>query len=242
MNITLLYGSQRRGSTWHIAQKFVSRLSCGGSVQEFYLPSALPELCTGCGLCFTQGARYCPHRQYVRPIARALDQADLVILVSATYVYHVTGAMKNLLDHLAYRWMVHRPSPTMFTKQALAITTAAGGGMKPALCDMTDSLSYWGVGRIWTYGKAVRALEWDGVSAGVKRSIDRDVARLSEKIGASGSAVVPSGDVQRRFLLLRMANKIHGLSPLDREYWGVRGWLGSERPWDLVDRTPEGAE
>ena len=147
--------------------------------------------------------------------------------------------MKNMLDHMAYRWMVHRPSPTMFTKQAIAITTAAGGGMKPTLRDMTDSLSYWGVGKIWTYGKAVRAIDWNGVPAGIKRSIDRDVARLSEKIGAGGSAVVPSGDIQRRFRLLRMAYKLHSLSPLDYEYWGVHGWLGKTRPWDTVDRTPE---
>ncbi len=239
MNITVIYGSQRHGSTWHIAQKFISRLSCGGEVREFYLPSALPELCTGCGICFMQGARYCPHRQYVEPIVRALDQADLIVLASATSVFHVTGAMKNMLDHMAYRWMVHRPSPTMFTKQAIAITTAAGSGMKPTLKDMTDSLSYWGVGRIWTYGKAVRAIHWDGVSPHMKRNIDREVVRLSQKIGAGGSAVVPSADIRRRFHLLRMAYQVRGLSPLDHEYWGVQGWLGKTRPWDTVDRTPE---
>lgn len=239
MNITIIYGSQRHGSTWHIAQKFVSRLACGGEIREIYLPSALPEMCTGCGVCFMQGARYCPHRQYVEPIVRALDQADLIILASATSVYHVTGAMKNMLDHMAYRWMVHRPSPTMFTKQALAITTAAGGGMKTTLKDMTDSLSYWGVGKIWTYGKAVRATDWQHVSSRMKQCIDRDVAYLSDKIGAGGSAVVPSVDVQRKFYLFRMMNKVRGLSPIDREYWGVQGWLSKTRPWNLVDRTPE---
>lgn len=239
MNITVIYGSQRHGSTWHIAQKFISQLACGGEIREFYLPAALPEMCSGCGLCVTQGARYCPHRHYVEPLVQALDQADLIILASATSVYHVTGSMKNFLDHLAYRWMVHRPSPTMFTKSALAITTAAGGGMKETLADMTHSLSYWGIGKIWTYGKAVRSLGWEGVSLRTRRSIDRDVARLTQKIGAGGSAVVPSGDVQRRFHVMRYIQKASMMTPLDHEYWGVRGWLDRVRPWDTVDRTPE---
>ena len=239
MNITVIYGSERHGSTWHIAQKFISKLACGGEVREFYLPSALPEMCTGCGICVTQGGRYCAHRQYVEPIVKALDQADLIILASATSVYHVTGSMKNFLDHLAYRWMVHRPSPTMFTKSALAITTAAGGGMKPTLQDMTDSLSYWGVGKIWTYGKAVRSMGWEGVPVHIKCKIDRDVAHLARKIGASGCAVVPSREIQRKFQLMRMLHKGSFLTKSDHEYWGVRGWLDGVRPWDTVDRTPE---
>lgn len=239
MNITVIYGSQRHGSTWHIAQKFISELACGGAIREFYLPDALPDMCCGCGNCFTQGARFCPHRQYVEPLARALDQADLIMLVSATYVYHSTGAMKNFLDHFAYRWIVHRPSPTMFTKSALAITTAAGGGMKSALKDMTDSLSFWGVGKIWTYGKAVYATNWDGVPARTRKAIDRDVIRLADKIGQGGCAAVPSAAQQSKFHAMRMMNKVKPLSALDREYWGVQGWLDDVRPWDTVDRTPE---
>lgn len=239
MNITLIYGSQRHGSTWHIAQKFVSQLSCGGEVREFYLPDALPEMCTGCGICITQGARYCPHRQYVAPIVQAFDQADLIVLASATSVFHVTGSMKNFLDHMAYRWMVHRPSPTMFTKSGLVITTAAGGGMKSTIQDMSDSMLYWGVGRVWSYGKAVRALGWDGVPSRIKKGIERDVLRLSDKIGRGGSAVVPCAAVQKKFHMMRLVHKMNGMTALDREYWGVRGWLGRSRPWDCVDRTPE---
>lgn len=239
MNITIIYGSQRHGSTWHVAQKFISQLACGGRIREFYLPAALPEPCTGCGICIAQGARYCPHRQYMAPIVQALDQADLIILASATNVFHVTGSMKNFLDHMAYRWMMHRPSPTMFTKSALAITTASNGGMKSTLKDLSDSLSYWGVGKIWTYGKAVQSLGWDGVPLYVKKSIDRDVQRLSRKIGGGGSAVVPSGQVQRRFFMMKLHHKMGKQLPLDREYWGMHGWLAKKQPWDSVDREME---
>lgn len=239
MNITLIYGSQRHGSTWHIAQKFVSALACGGEIREIYLPDALPVLCTACGVCLTQGARYCPHRQYTAPIVRALDQADLVILASEASALHVTGAMKNLLDHLVYRWMEHRPSPTMFTKTALALTTAPSGSTRAALKDMTDSLSHWGVGAIRTYGRTVHARTWEEVSPRIRREIDRGVSRLSAEIGGCGMAVVPSAAIRQRFYSVRLMHRLAALPRLDRAYWGENGWLGRVRPWDAVSRAPE---
>ena len=74
-----------------------------------------------------------------------MDEADLIILTSPVYVYHVTAPMKNFLDHQGHRWMVHRPRPEMFHKQAVCISTAAGAGMKSTNKDMQDSLFFWGV-------------------------------------------------------------------------------------------------
>lgn len=54
--------------------------------------------------------------------------------------------MKSFLDHFGCRWMLHRPSPSMFTKRALLLTTAAGGGMRRTLQDLQDSMNFWGVG------------------------------------------------------------------------------------------------
>ncbi len=60
----------------------------------------------------------------------AMDEADVIILASPVYVYHSTGAMKAFLDHYGYRWMVHSPEESMFKKQGVCISTAAGAGMK----------------------------------------------------------------------------------------------------------------
>ena len=55
--------------------------------------------------------------------------------------------MKAFLDHYGYRWMLHRPEESMFHKQAVCISTAAGAGMKSTNKDMADSFFYWGVPR-----------------------------------------------------------------------------------------------
>ena len=59
-----------------------------------------------------------------------MDEANVIILASPVYVFHATGAMKAFLDHYGYRWMVHSPEESMFKKQGVCISTAAGAGMK----------------------------------------------------------------------------------------------------------------
>ncbi len=75
-----------------------------------------------------------PHYEKLRPIT--MDDADVIILASPVYVYHATGAMKSFLDHYGYRWVPHCPEEKMFHKQAVCISTAAGGGIKNTNKDM----------------------------------------------------------------------------------------------------------
>lgn len=88
-----------------------------------------------------------------------MDEADVIILASPVYVYHVTGAMKAFLDHYGYRWMVHSPEESMFKKQGVCISTAAGAGVKSTNKDLMDSLFFGGVAKRCQYGTAVAA-EW----------------------------------------------------------------------------------
>ena len=76
-----------------------------------------------------ESEKKCPHYGAISPITSAMDEADVIILASPVYVYHATGAMKAFLDHYGYRWMVHRPAKSMFRKQGVCISTAAGAGL-----------------------------------------------------------------------------------------------------------------
>ena len=69
----------------------------------------------------------------------------------------------------------------MFSKQWVCISTAAGGGMKSANKDIADSLFFWGVAEIYTYGKAVHAVKWQDVSEKNKKSIDKALSSLAKK-------------------------------------------------------------
>lgn len=232
MKITLIYGTERKGSTYNIAQLFLNRLRDEKSdVTEIFLPKDMPHFCKGCSMCFMKGEEYCPDYEQVNKIRIALEKADLLIFASPVYVYHTTGQMKALLDHFGYQWMVHRPNKAMFGKIALVISAAAGAGMKSTNKDIADSLTFWGIARIFRYGKGVAAIDWNSVSDDKKSAIYKDVDKISSKIIKKFKNVTPSIKVKALFYAMRIAQKRGGFNKTDVEYWKEQGWLGSLRPW-----------
>ena len=97
MKIPSIHGQSHRGSTSHIAKMLAEKLQ--GEITEFFLPRDFGSLCTGCTNCFAKSETLCPHYEKLKPITEAIDNADVIILASPVYVYHVTGAMKVCLDH-----------------------------------------------------------------------------------------------------------------------------------------------
>ena len=179
-------------------------------------------------MCIRQDEKKCPdYLIYMRRLTEMIDEADLLVFTTPVLVYHVSGQMKAFLDHYGYRWMVHRPEASMFRKQAVCITTAAGGGMRKALRDLTDSLRYWGVARIFTYGIAVGA----GIDDSNREKIETAVNNLALKIEHDTSKVMPSLRVKVLFHIMRILQKKTGTTEVDKRYWEEKGWLGRKRPW-----------
>ena len=86
MKIVLINGQNHKGSTYHVGRQLAEKL--GGDVKEFFLPRDFGEFCTGCAGCFMKGESACPHYEKLRPVTKAMDEADILILTSPVYVYH----------------------------------------------------------------------------------------------------------------------------------------------------------
>ncbi len=228
MKIAVIHGQDHKGSTYHIAHSLAEKI--GGEITEFFLPRDFGEFCCGCDQCFEKGAKYCPHYEKLKPITRAVDAADVLILASPVYVYHSTGAMKAWLDHYGWMWIVHRPRESMFSKKAVVVTTAAGAGMASAAKDMKDSLSFWGVPQIYSLGAAVMSTSWENVSPAIKKSINKRTDKIALKIRYSSDTPKASIKGKILFTAMHFANII-GWNPADRKYWQDKGWTGKERPW-----------
>ena len=228
MKITIIHGQNHKGSTYNITHKLAEKLN--GEITEFFLPKDFGEFCLGCGTCFTTSEKKCPHYEKTLPLTAAIDAADVLIFDSPVYVYHVTGAMKAFLDHYGYRWMVHSPEESMFRKQAVCITTAAGAGLSSTLKDMKDSFYFWGVAKIYKYGIAVAALNWNGVSDKKRKSIDKATKKLAEKILRKNGKVKPGLKTKAFFFLMHLLQR-NGITEKDRLYWKEKGWTGNKRPW-----------
>jgi hypothetical protein len=125
--------------------------------------------------------------------------------------------------------MMHRPPEEMFSKTALVVTTAAGGGMRGVFKDIKPSLDMWGIGRVFFYGKAVFAADWNGVSEKNKAKIAKGVERLAGRIKAP--AVRPRLKVRLLFHVFRMVHRKVEYSAADKAHWRNKGWLDRVKPW-----------
>lgn len=230
MKITIIHGQSHQGSTCHTARLLADKLN--GETREFFLPRDFGDFCVGCNACFTESETKCPHFEALSPITKVIDDADVIILASPVYVYHATGAMKAFLDHYGWRWMVHRPEERMFSKQAVCISTAAGRGMKSTNRDMADSMFFWGVGKIYTFGFAVMETSWERVSSDKKQRIERKLSLLAGKIKKNHGHVKPFLKTKAFFFLMRQLHK-RGWNQADVDYWKEKGWEGKRRPWKV---------
>ncbi|MCR5620305.1 MAG: NAD(P)H-dependent oxidoreductase [Treponema sp.] len=227
MTTVIIHGQAHEGSTYHIAHELAEKI--GGEQIEFFLPKDFPHFCGGCTLCFKDEGK-CPHAADLAPIVQAMDLADVIILASPVYVYHATGAMKAFLDHLGYRWMVHRPRACMFKKQGVCVATAAGAGMKSTMQDMADSLYFWGIAKQYRLGFAVAAVNWDGVADKKKALISRKTDALARAIRRRNGKAKPGLKTKAFFFLMRLLQK-KGWNESDVQYWNEMGWAGKTRPW-----------
>ena len=228
MKIVIIHGQSHKGSTYHVAHELAEKT--GGEITDFFLPRDFGEFCTGCNSCFGRSAADCPHHARLAPILNAMDAADVIILASPVYVFHATGAMKAFLDHCGHRWMVHRPEESMFRKQGVCICTTAGAGVKSTLKDMADSMFFWGIARIYKYGVALAAVNWEGVRDTKKKAIDKATTRLAGILVRRNGKVKPGLKTRLFFFMMHFIQR-KGFGPADAAYWKEKGWTGSRRPW-----------
>ena len=159
-----------------------------------------------------------------------LDSSDVLIFTTPTYVFHATGQMKAFLDHYGWRWMVHRPEEKMFGKQAVIISTAAGMGMKSAMKDVADSCFFWGIPRVYKYGKAVMESDWSRVKPEIKAAIGKKTDSLAKKILGREGRVGITLKTRGLFFMMSMMQK-NGFNEADVKYWKDKGWTQGKRPW-----------
>lgn len=237
MNITVLNGTEKHGVTYRLKEMFLAEFTDKANITEYYLPKDCPNFCNGCIGCMLKGENTCKDAEYIGRIDKSLLDADLIIMTSPAYVMHATGAMKALLDHFAYRWMPHRPSPEMFGKRAVIITQCLGAGAKSAAKDIKHSLSWWGISKIGIFSAALmRDIIWDKLTKKKQAELTRKIKKLSQKFSHIDYTRPAHTNLitKIKFSFCRMMQKsLHKNDPeyLDGKYWAEQGWLGKARPW-----------
>lgn len=236
MKITIINGNARHGSTWHCAELIAEELERITFVHKtvFTLPRDMPHFCCGCFSCFNNGEETCPHAKKTSPIIAAILEADLIILTSPVYGMDVTGQMKALLDHLCFMWLSHRPAPTMFGKLGLVVATTAGAGLGHTVKTMKNSLTFWGVRKIFVSKHVVAASSWNEVSDKKQEQIRKAaVSQAKQIVKAANRGKRLPVPIFQKFMFKMMASmmKKNDWNPRDRKHWEEQGWLKGKSPF-----------
>lgn len=232
MKIIIIHGQNHKGNTWQLSRLFLRQFQDGEtSVTEFHLPESAPAYCTGCGNCIFKGEQHCPHAAVMQPVISALGEADLIVFASPCYVLNMTGQLKALFDHLAYLHMAHRPEASMFRKQALIISTAAGMGMGKTAKAIADNPFQWGAAKIYRYGLRIGAKDFESIPAKRKAKIEGRVRRIARKIEKNSRNVKAGIKTKLMFSFMRIGQLHNDWNSIDKDYWEKQGWLAGKRPY-----------
>lgn len=231
MKIAVLHGQSRKGSTWHITKQLLDSL-CNGApceVEEFWFKDN--TACVGCFSCFANGEDTCPHYGQNSAVMHALEGADVIIAESPNYCMGMAGQLKIFMDHMAYRWMSHRPYPAMFRKVGVVVSTTAGAGASQVTKELKRQLFYWGVAKTYQLPMTVSAMGWKDVSEKTRAKITRRVQKLSAKVLYSAGHAKPGFKTKFIFGMMRGMQSGNSWMPRDRAHWEQNGWLNNARPW-----------
>lgn len=230
MKILLLHGQNHMGTTYHMGRMLAEKLTDNENITEFFLPRNLNHFCLGCYACIEDEAK-CPYWEDKKKIMHAMEMADVFIFTTPNYCLAPSGAMKSFLDLFFDLWMVHRPKEWMFKKRAVVLSASAGASCKKTIATVKDSLFYWGVPYIKTYGLAVQAANWNTVKSQKKLKIESDLTKIASKIRLVKE---PHVRFKTKFIfnIMRMMHtKGWDSSPVEKQYWEEHDWLSKSRPW-----------
>lgn len=230
MKITVIHGLLHKGVTYTMTHSILSRLACqDDEMREFFLPKDGPDFCTGCNGCFMKAENHCSSVAKVQPIAKALEWPDAIILDSPNYVMGMSGAMKNLMDHLAYRWVTHRSHDSMFLKVGIAVCFSAGAPTGGVAKSMARQLKWMCCPKVYRFPLTSNALSVSDLKPKKKCKATK-IAKAVKRRAAN-----PRASLQGRamFTIFRKMQSAPAAAwnPTDRDWWRDQGWTGKVRSW-----------
>lgn len=237
MKITVIT-TEKQSAVNTVKDEFLRRLSCDAEVKEWVLPKDMPTFCSGCGICYVESETKCHDARCFMPIWKSIETADLLVFAYPVYAFHAPASVKNLLDHLEWAGITHRPRPSVFGKRALVIVHSDGTGTKSAFKDVADSLHSWGFFDVRLFSFGTRSAKDPNSRPTPAETNDiRGLADAYSVVDFSVRAKLPFM-LKRKYKAFRASRKkiaaaelAAGEPSLDTRYWRDNGWLDNKTPW-----------
>jgi len=231
MNVVVFHGSPRKGNTYHATTFFMNKLAQCGNVNfiEFYLPKDLPAFCIGCTLCFSGRREKCPNSEYVTPIVDAIIKADALVFATPHYgACSMSGAMKNLLDHLDFMVLNVSPMEENFSKKAFIITT--GAGSTAAINPIRKNLKHWGINRVYALGLRLFTDKWGNMPEARQQKFEKHIKHAAIKFYNAPKSRPYISTIMYYHMTKLILRRYVGEGKYPYELWKQRGYF-RKRPF-----------
>ena len=235
MKIVLFHGQGHKGITYTMSHCVLEQLKCKETeIKEFFLPMDGPGFCVGCNQCFLKGEQYCPEQEKVQPIMQAIERADVIMLDTPNYCMDMSGAMKSLLDHFAYRWVTHRPHESMFDKVGITLSSSAGAPPNGTVRSLAKQLKWMCVPTVYTFPFVSNAMGVGDFSYEKKKEMERKAEKIAKKVKKALKSNHVGIRTKLQFLMFRgmQTGEASSWNPTDKNWWKEHGWLEKKRPWN----------
>ena len=230
MDATVFHGSPRKGNTYIATMIFTEELEKLGyvNITEYQLPQAMPEFCTGCQMCLGNPNNSCPHAEYVEPILESILKSDALIFATPHYASNMSGAMKNLLDHLDFLTMNVAPRKEIFQKRAFIISTGTGSVAATKL--IRRFLMNWGLNRVNSVGIRMFTDKWEKMPIKKQARIDRKLRKAANRFFNAKIKRPRISSIFMYQLFKFIIKRYIGEGNYPFEYWKEQGYF-AKRPY-----------
>ena len=234
MKIVMIHGQGHKGVTYTMSQCVLENLKEEDTeIKEFFLPKDGPGFCVGCNSCFLKGEETCPEAAMVQPIMKAMEWADVIMLDTPNYCMDMSGAMKTLLDHFAYRWVTHRPHPSMFQKVGITLSSSAGAPPNSTVKSLAKQLKWMCVPTVYTFSFVSSAMGIGDLAESKKQEMEKKACKIAKKVKKAVKKKHVGLRTKMQFLLFRgmQTGEASAWNPTDQNWWIEQGWTSDKRPW-----------
>jgi multimeric flavodoxin WrbA len=238
MKVIVLMGSPRKKDSYSVCKFIEERLAKNQSIEFEYIFSKdyLIEDCKGCSMCFKKSEKLCPCKDELYKIKEKLVNADGIIFASPVYAYQVPGALKRVIDRLAY--LFHRQE--LIGKPALTVVTTGGGGHKQVSKYLKMIACGWGCNLVGAIN-IISPMFFEDTNENSAfiynenyyKARTKELEKYSE---AFMKCLVNSTPHTPTFYDIFMFNCLRSktfTSRADYDFWEKRGWLNSNYFYDV---------
>lgn len=228
MNIVIIHGGPRKGTTYKAAERVAEKLSGmqGIDIEWILLKDKSIKNCLGCFVCLFKGEDKCPLKDDRDEIYKKVMAADGLIMAVPNYSLQVPALAKNLLDRLAF--VFHRPS--MYGKRFMAIVTQGVYGGNGIVKYLNEAMKFWGFGI--SKGVCITLMPGQSIPEKSNRALD-DAARVFLQDLKNNKPPVPTFKDLAIFYFARNGIETQEAESVDRCYYESKGWFKSRYYYDV---------